>query len=169
MADRRELIPTALYGQHKGFYNDEDFSKALLNIDYTEFFEYPFDDDMFPYDSAYPLLRGSCNHFAVALHNVLGYNAYIIQEKDRKSSFHAFCQIFKDRTLYYVDARGITTSFNEFMSVAREFVHDEFIIRPLEETDIAEWKEEEYFDEAMAFAKAVIKKYKECYTLQDGV
>lgn len=48
-------------------------------------------------------------------------------------------------------------------------MHDEFIIRSLEETDIAEWKEEEYFDEAMAFAKAVIKKYKECYTLQDGV
>lgn len=52
------------------------------------------------------------------------------------------------------------------MFVAREFVSDEYTIRPVEEEDIEEWKKDSnYDDEALAFAEAVIEKYKECYTL----
>mgnify|MGYP004630937361 CR=1 FL=1 len=41
------------------------------------FFKEP-DDDEFPYYSAHELLRGSCNHFAVALQRVLRKNDLII-------------------------------------------------------------------------------------------
>ena len=101
----------------------------------------------------------------MALGKVLGYTPYIIQEKNKRR-FHAFCQIYKDRKWYYVDARGIISSFDEFMVVASEFVGDEYIIRPVTLGDIEEWKNDSnYEDEALSFAEAVIEKYKDYYRL----
>ena len=166
--DRKgDLISFCSFGWHKGFYNVDDvddITDVLLKIRYTDFFEYP-DDDEFPYDSAHSLLRGSCNHFAVALKNVLGYTPYIIEETDKKG-FHAFCQVYKNGRLYYVDARGVTSSFDEFMVVAREFVRGEYAIREATQDVIEEWESgSEYNDESYAFAEAVIKEYIECYTV----
>lgn len=164
MQDRNKMVSTCQYGWHKGFYNENDIMDALYAVNYTDFFEEP-DDDEFPYDSAHSLLRGSCHHFALSLQKVLGYNPYII-EGNNKTSFHVFCQIYQRRSWYYIDARGITTSFDEFMSVAREFVSDEYTIRPVTPDDIEEWeKDSDYNEEAYAFSEAVIEKYKECYTL----
>lgn len=166
--DRKgDLISFSSFGWHKGFYNVDDvddITDVLLKIRYTDFFEYP-DDDEFLYDSAHSLLRGLCNHFAVALKNVLGYTPYIIEETDKKG-FHAFCQVYKNGRLYYVDARGVTSSFDEFMVVAREFVRGEYTIREATQDVIEEWESgSEYNDEAYAFAEAVIKEYIECYTV----
>ena len=164
MSRNNELISFEQYGWHKGFYNDADITTSLCNVRYTDFFEYP-DDDEFPYDSAHSLLRGSCNHFAVSLKKVLGYTPYIIEQKDRRG-FHAFCQISKNRKVYYVDARGITSSFDEFMTVASEFVHGEYTIREATAEVIEDWDNGgEYNKEAYAFAEAVIDRYKDYYTL----
>ena len=77
-----------------------------------------------------------------------------------------FCQLYKNRTWYYVDARGITNSFDEFMTVAREFVSDEYTIRPATSEDIEEWEKDSRYNEvAYAFAEAVIRKYQRYYTL----
>lgn len=159
-----KLISFGSYGWHKGFYNTDDFSKALCNIYYEDFFEDP-DDDEFPYDSAHSLLRGSCNHFVVALHKVLGYTPYIIEQTDKRG-FHAFCQVCKNGNLYYVDARGVTSSFDEFMSVAREFVRSEYTISQATPDVIENWETgSEYNEEAYIFAEAVIKKYMDYYTV----
>lgn len=164
MYKNRELISHKHYGWHKGFYNDDDITKSLCEISYSDFFEYP-DDDEFPYDSAHSLLRGSCNHFAVALQKVLGYTPYIIEGKDGKG-FHAFCQINKGKTWCYIDARGITTSFDEFMSVAAEFVSGEYTIKEVTSDIIKDWEKDiPYNEEAYAFAEAVINKYRNYYTL----
>ena len=159
-----DLISFCSYGWHKGFYNTDNITDALCKIRYTDFFEYP-DNEEFPYDSAHSLLRGSCNHFAVALKNVLGYTPYIIETTDKRG-FHAFCQVPKNRDLYYVDARGVTSSFDEFMVVAREFVRGEYTISHATPDIIEEWESgSEYNDEAYAFAEAVIRKYIGCYTV----
>lgn len=164
MLQKKDFISFSQYGWHKGFYHDKNITESLCEIRYTDFFEYP-DDDYFPYESAAVLLRGSCNHFAVSLQKILGYIPYVIRGKDNKG-FHAFCQIYKSGTFYYVDARGITTSFDEFMMVAREFVSDEYTINPVTVEDIEEWEaNSEYDEEAYAFAEAVIIKYKDYYTL----
>lgn len=163
MTDRKKLISITQYSDHKGFYNDDDFTTTLWNIIYTEFFEYPNDEE-FPYISAHALLRGACNIFGLALNKVLNYNIYIIQGNDKKG-FHVFGQFYKNRKWYYVDARGITSSFDEFMLVAREFISDEYTIRQVTEEDIQDWKDDVYNDEGLAFAEAVIEKYKECYIL----
>jgi hypothetical protein len=101
----------------------------------------------------------------VALNKVLGYSTYIIEGRNKKG-FHAFCQIYANRKWYYVDARGITSSFDEFMEAAKTFVTDEYIIRPVEPSDIEGWEKDcNYNKEAYAFSEAVINKYRECYTL----
>lgn len=82
--DRKgDLISFSGFGRHKGFYNIDidDITDTLFEIKYTDFFEYPDNED-FPYYSAGSLLHGSCNHFAVALKNVLGYTPYIIETAD---------------------------------------------------------------------------------------
>jgi len=166
MSNKEILTTFNRYNEcHKGFYNDGDPTKSLLKIYYSDFFEYP-DDDEFPYYSAYELLCGSCNHFVLSLQKTFNYNPYIIEGKNKKG-FHAFCQIHKNRKWYYVDARGITSSFNEFMDVAKTFVTDEYIIRPINQNDVKEWESySNYNKEAYAFADAVIQKYKRCYALE---
>ena len=155
--------------RHKGFYNDENFIKSLAEICYDDFFKRPEDID-FAYNHADVLLCGACHVFAVALQEKLGYNLYVIEEilesewTERKG-FHAFCQVNESNRLYYVDARGMTSSFDEFMEVARQFVHGEYIIRPALPEELAEWKKEDYYKEASYFAESIIEKYKECYTL----
>ena len=138
--------------------------KSLCQIRYTDYFEEP-EDDEFPYDSSYRLLCGSCNHFAVAFNKLLNYNVYII-EGNNKRGFHAFYQVYRDRRWYYIDARGITTNFDEFMDVAKTFVNDEYTIRLASEDDVLEWESDcEYNKEAYEFAEALIRKFAECYTI----
>ena len=164
MDGNEALISFRHIGWHKGFYKEENITDALCSVLYENFLEVP-EDEEFPYFSAGQLLRGSCHHFVLGLEKVLGYTPYIIEGKNRKS-FHAFCQIYKGGLWFYVDARGVTTSFDEFMDVAKEFVSDEYIIRPVEANDLTEWKKDDkYFDIATAFAVAVIEKYKHYYTL----
>lgn len=167
MHNRENFISLANYGWHKGFYVDDDFSKSLLQIEYTDFFDKPAyadDDDDFLFDTAHELLRGSCHHFAWAAQRVLDYRPYIIKETDGKG-FHALCQVYKKRRMYYIDARGVTTSFNEFMTVAKEFVRGEFVIRPIEKADIDSWEKDDFNGERLAFAEEFIKRYKDCYTI----
>lgn len=164
MVTRAEWVLIENCGFHKGFYNDEDYLKSLQNIHYSDFFEVPDEED-FIYHSAYVLLNGSCNHFAIALSKVHNYNAYIIQPID-KECFHAFCQIHIDKQWYYVDARGITSSFDEFINGVKSFVGNEFTIRKMSQIDIDNWEKEcKYNSEAYAFSEAIINKYSECYLL----
>lgn len=162
MTERMNFYSFSDYGWHKGFYTDGDPTVPLQKIYYTDFFE-DLNDDEFPFDTAYPLLCGSCNHFTVSLAKVLGYTPYIIEANSNKG-FHAFCQVYKKQKWYYIDARGVTSSFNEFMDIAKTFVKDEYIIRPVNPEDIEEWEKDfNYNEEAYAFAEAIIEKYKECY------
>ena len=52
------------------------------------------------------------------------------------------------------------------MTVAKEFVKDEYTIKPVTSDIIEEWENySDYNDEAYAFAEAVIKKFKNYYSL----
>ena len=164
MNNRQQLKTFETYENHKGFYNEKNVYKALRKIHYSDFFE-DFDDNEFPYDTAADFLCGSCDIFAISLSELLNYSAYIISGKTEKS-FHAFCQIYKNRQRYFVDVRGITTDFSEFMKDVNEFVDGEYTVRPLLEEDVKSWETDSYFrKEGYGFAKAIINKYKCCYTL----
>lgn len=149
---------------HKGFYNEGNPTNELSKIYYEHYFEYP-DDEEFPCDTACTLLCGYCHLFALTLQEILGYTPYVI-EGNNKKSFHAFCQAYRNGKWYYIDARGITSSFDEFLSGITTFVTDEYTIRILEDKDIEEReKDSKYDEEAKAFAKTIIETNKECYTL----
>lgn len=163
MSYRNELRIFNHNEHHKGFYNDDNPTDPLYDIKYTDFWD-EIDEDS-PYYFAHSLLCGSCHIFALSLQRLLNYCPYIIEDKNK--GYHAFCQIYKNGTWYYVDARGITSSFDEFMTVARTFIRGEYIIREVSQEDIEEWKNEDYYtEEGYSFAQAIIEKYKECYTLQ---
>ena len=50
------------------------------------------------------------------------------------------------------------------MDIAKSFVSDEYIIRPVDADDIEDWESDfDYNKEAYAFAEAVIEKFRECY------
>lgn len=90
---------------------------------------------------------------------------YVINETTGRG-FHAFCQIYKEKKWYFVDARGVTTSFSEFAGGIIRFVEGEFIIRPVGDDDIMNWKSyNEYSDDGLKFAEAFIEKYKEYYLI----
>ena len=60
MSYREELRCFNRYEYHKGFYNDGvDPTKTLYEIEYTDFFDDPNDNE-FPFNCAYYLLCGSC-------------------------------------------------------------------------------------------------------------
>lgn len=132
MNNRNEFRLFNRCNRHKGFYNDDVPTDSLQEIRYTDFFDEPDDED-FPYCSAYQLLCGSCHLFALSLNKILGHNVYVIEGINDRG-FHVFCQINKHKEWYYVDARGITSSFGEFMDIAQTFVTDEYTIRPINDT-----------------------------------
>ena len=163
MTAQWELLP---YGkcQHKGFYNNGNAEEVLNKIAYTDYFDTEPNEE-FPYGTADSLLRGSCQLFALSLSKMLGYQAYVIECIYTKR-FHAFCQVSKDGQLYYIDARGVTTSFDEFMEVASFFVPGDYNIREVTSMDIEDWNSnEEYLKEARAFAEVIIKDYEENYRI----
>ena len=157
MCSNRDLVEINCIEKHKLFYNNVDPKSALSSIPYSAFFDEP--DGEFPYSSANDLLSGSCDSFALALHKLLNYSPYIIKEASDKG-FHAFCQVYKGGEWYYVDARGMTTSFSEFVNGIKFFVNSEFIIRPVSARDIMDWKSSnEYSDYGLKFAEAFIERY----------
>lgn len=150
--------------RHKGFYNCDNAESALNKIAYTDYFDAEPNEE-FPYGTADSLLRGSCQLFALSLSKMFGYQAYVIECIYTKR-FHAFCRVSKNGQLYYIDARGVTTSFDEFMEVASFFVPSDYNIREITSTDLEVWNsDEEYLMEALAFAEAVIKDYEENYRI----
>lgn len=150
---------------HKGFYNDKDYEASLQTVKYSDFF-INHEDDEFPYHTAWDLFSGSCYCFAVSLHKLLKYNVYIIEGSNKKS-FHAFCQVYKNNKLYYVDARGMTTCFNEFLEGVKLFVNGELVIRKISDEYICNEKADEHDEEGLKFSEEVIKKYKDYYKFED--
>lgn len=109
-------------------------------------------------------LYESNKEYDIALNRLFSYRAYIIKGNE-SNSFHAFCQIYKNSQWYYVDARGVTSSFDEFIDDAKQFITNEYTIQPITEEDIKSWEQEPYFDDAIEFAKGIIKKYNSYYMI----
>lgn len=159
------------WGYHKGYYNEEDYQDILAGIDYSDRPECPKDEDdeednaSFIWSCADHLLHGECSCFALALRDIFGYSLYIMESEDKKG-FHAFCKVSRNQKSYYIDARGVTTSFEEFMTVASLFVGDQYTMRPATAEDVEGWEGDgEYYEHAFSFSKVFIDDHKEYYTV----
>ena len=60
------------------------------------------------------LLRGSCQAFAFKIEEILGYKA-LINEGYNGKGHYVFCQADLEGKIALFDARGVTTSYDEFM------------------------------------------------------
>lgn len=65
----------------------------------------------------YEFLHGYCDSFATALHKKYGYPIEAIYNGHLT---HAYCVVERDGVKYYIDARGITNDWGEFIT---EFYH----------------------------------------------
>ena len=152
---------------HKGFYCDDNDFANLIEIDYEGHLP-QIDDGEEHLTSAGCLLRGSCQAFALKVEEILGYKPFIIESHNGKGH-HVFCQAtLLNGKNAFIDARGVTTSFDEFMEVAAEFVEGPFVIRRVDKNDKAEWQrssDTNSHKEHLALAEAVIKENIECYEL----
>ena len=163
--DRSRYRPVHGTELHKGFYCDNNNYANLKDIDYDGHLT-QIDDDEEHLTSAGCLLEGSCQAFAMKVEEILGYEAFIIEEYNGMGH-HVFCQATFEGKNALIDARGVTTSFDEFMEVAGEFVKGPFVIRHIDDKDIAEWQSssDNSHEEHLALAEAVINANIECYRI----
>lgn len=122
---------------HYGFYeeldslleedNDADWG-FLENIGH----EYDLYEESLGFDgikreyiiNAYNFLHGYCNEFAYMLNEKYGYPVFEI--KDEKGKLvHSFTRLVKDNVYYFIDIRGITTDYHEFISEFEDWIDEE--------------------------------------------
>ena len=137
-----------------------EIEKILQQEKIEDYPEIEFDDpyETCPYDSASDFLMGSCELFALALHNKFGYTVFEIVSSGRL--VHTFCM--KAGSRVFIDIRGITSNEDDFMSGVRILEGDGYEIRP---RDISEDQGllNEWDSLAMEFANAIINRHPKYY------
>lgn len=127
-------------------------------------------DDGNSYCTAGDFLTGSCQLFALTLHRKFGYTVYeIIRKKDlndpdKDSLVHAFCKFQYDGIDLYVDVRGITSEYDNFMKGVILPENEACAVRPRDlKKDNADLSETDIW--ATCFAAYIIDQHPEYYSL----
>lgn len=149
---------------HNGHYLSANIDQSLKEVRNSKYSEIKCDDEDaidYHYETADIFLHGSCQLFSLALHNIFGYDAYKITWDGLHK--HYFCMIDLDKTKIYIDVRGMTTDFNEFV---RTFCPGLlYIPYSIEPQNIAE--DEDLNAEGdvtgYAFANEIIERYQSFY------
>ena len=135
--------------------------KTLQDIDFDNLYRIKIEGDC-PYSNANDFLMGSCELFALALSRKYGYQVYeIVQDGKMK---HAFCIAVYKGVKLYIDVRGITSNYKEFLLGVRVNKNNSFFIQKrntVEDEQLkGEWDKEGY-----GFAVAIIKNFPQYYTI----
>ena len=133
----------------------DDAEKGLVDIKNTEFEEHipeSYDGDDNPYEDAEIFLHGSCDLFALALHQIKGY-AGIVLCNSEGDDVHYFCKKHNKGILYFIDVRGITCDIEEIVS---EFVVGEYSLKEYEFPEDNSLTDEEQY--GLKFAKRIIEE-----------
>lgn len=151
------------------------FAKCVYTGDFeTELNKIHFDNCyIIPCESAYPcpfegrtayiFLHGSCDIFAEQLRKICtDYDIYKIEDKDG-IHVHWYAQtVYKDMPLY-IDVRGATSSFDEFLSEFQPRFADGYKIQKQTEEVIS--SKEHWVETGILFATAIINEYIEYYRI----
>lgn len=104
-----------------GFYNELD----ALKEDYPDadwgFLENTTISDEMKLN-AYDFLHGSCLNFAMVLHELYGYDIECIFSEEDSSLVHAYCKKQIDEVIYFIDVRGITSDYVEFIDEFSDWI-----------------------------------------------
>lgn len=153
---------TDSYNMHNGFYimqkeNIKSELEKICNPFLTEELE---NADCVYYD-AYIFLKGICHIFAFALHEIFGYEIYEVRSNDNGTN-HWFCQSYYQGKKIYIDVRGATTDYEEFLEEFQPLMGKKPIINLYENINPLDFKDE-WEDNGIKFAKDIILKYYEYY------
>lgn len=129
--------------------------ESVLNIDEWKELEHP-------YQQLSIFLKGSCQLFALALNKKYGYPVYEITQMDRV--IHCFCIKEYNHQKMYIDIRGATSDFEEFMLGVNMIEGKEYSLR-LRRSQEDETLNGEWDDIGYALAQATIEKFSEYYEL----
>lgn len=127
----------------------------------AESFTYSIQKNTF---DANTFLHGVCDIFAYALAKLFNYTIYQVVD-DNGYIVHAFCIYRKNNTNLYIDARGITSDYDDFISDFEDFFEDEnlkYKFQPFNYKNFEEYSTED-FNEFYLQAINFISKYKEYY------
>ncbi len=145
---------------HKGFYLSDNVIESLMAVEnerYSEIQCEDYDAADYLYTSARLFLQGSCNLFALALHEKFGYEVYEIRDCENRL-IHVFCKSIYQGQEVYIDVRGATTNFEECFSEFRNRMSRGYVIglRDIEEDKRLE---DEGDETGYTFAQAIVAKY----------
>lgn len=149
---------------HKGHYLEDDIDDSLCKVENEEYSQIQCEDkDAADYLYIYArlFLYSSCHLFALALYEEFKYKTYEIKDhKDRL--IHVFCMATYRGQPVYIDVRGITTDFVEFVSAFYIILRDGYRIVAYDiEGDRG--LEEDGDKTGYRFAQSIIKKYRGYY------
>ena len=141
----------------------DEISKRLEkdeNLQFMDNEDESADDQNIYYDASI-FLQGSCQLFSLALHQEFGYDAFEIR---KGTSCHFFCKAVYNGETVYIDVRGITASWDEFLSGTRyDFTnYDKIIPQDIEEDAKLSGP---YEKEGLAFAKHLIHEHPKYYNI----
>ena len=135
----------------------------VKNDDFTDNSDVELDRYNF-YKDASIFLQGACHLFSLALHQEFGFEAYRIRFE---RSIHYFCISTYNGRKVYIDIRGATTNFQEFVSGTmlpnRACSDYEFTPQNIEEDAKLEDEDDYFAEEGLAFAKKLIQEHPEHY------
>ena len=141
--------------------NFTSMEKELQEIDFDNLYRTKIEGDC-PYCNAHDFLMGSCELFALALSKKYGYQVYEIVQDDKM--IHSFCIAIYKGVKLYIDVRGITSNYKEFLLGVRINKKNSFVIqkRNIEDDKLlkGEWDKEGY-----GFAVAIINNFPQYYTI----
>lgn len=156
-------------GYHSGATENYcDMDKCLSKISNPQFVDPEDDSSEFHnvYEEASIFLQGACHIFSLALHQEFGYDAFEIR---KGTDCHCFCQVTYQGEPIYIDVRGATTSWEEFLTgtFADFHDHDEIIHQDIEETAKLDDPDDLYAADGLAFAKHLIHEHPEYYNISN--
>lgn len=150
---------------NKEHWNIEEFLKKALNHQFADNENETADAQNVYYDASI-FLQGSCQLFSLALHKEFGYDAFEIR---KGTSCHFFCQATYQGAPVYIDVRGVTTSWEEFLSGLLGDFHDqaEITSQDIEETAKLDDPDDLYAADGLVFAKHLIHEHPEYYDISN--
>lgn len=102
--------------------------------------------------------------FSYALMKKFGYAPYKIKDKNH---VHYFCQASYQKKRVYIDVRGMTSDFGEFLQSSCISADEAITITPQEISDDELFEIEQDKIWGLPFAKAIIERDKTCYSSED--
>ena len=158
------MNPNGKFHFHKGHYLEKDVINSLRNVENEEYLKIQCKDEDavdYVYTDAEVFLHGSCNLFALALHEEFEYEVYEIRDS-KDIMAHVFCRATYRGQIVYIDVRGVTTDFVECVSEFRNCFYNGYYIvaRNIEEDKCLE---NEGDKTGYQFAQSIIKKYRRYY------